>query len=159
MILVLNQIKHDIQLKTFLANNLPVFPGYPQEISQIIINLLTNAKDAIQEKGLNSTEGIVEICTEYEPDFNFVVLIIKDNGCGISKKHLQRIYDPFYTTKPIGKGTGLGLNIVHKIVAKHEGKISVNSQKNIGTEFSISFPVLRKISIKKSFSSSDSTVM
>jgi len=156
LLLVCNQIKHDLVIKTDLAANLPTFPGSEQEISQVIINLLTNARDAIKENGLAPSEGFVEIVTAQDPENKHLILKIRDNGCGISQKHINKIYDPFFTTKAVGKGTGLGLNIVYKLVTHHEGKIDVESHKKIGTVFTITLPYDRKMPDKLNFSISDS---
>lgn len=156
LLLINNQIKHDLVIKTNLTANLPTFPGSEQEISQIIINLLTNAKDAIKEKGLSAEEGLVEIISTADFVNHNLILQIKDNGCGIPQKHLNKIYDPFFTTKAVGKGTGLGLNIVYKLVTHHEGKVEVESHKKTGTVFTIILPYDRKMPEKLSFSISDS---
>jgi signal transduction histidine kinase len=68
---------------------------------------------------------------------------ISDQGMGIPQKYLNQIFDPFFTTKKPGEGTGLGLNIVYRIVTKHEGTINVESKEQVGTTFTIRFPIRR----------------
>jgi two-component system NtrC family sensor kinase len=70
---------------------------------------------------------------------------VSDNGMGISPKYLNQIFDPFFTTKNPGEGTGLGLNIVYRIVTKYEGTIDVESKVNVGTTFTVKFPIRRDL--------------
>lgn len=130
-IAILASYTNDIKLdKKF--SELPPIKAKPEEIQQIFTNLLTNAVQAMDGKGkLNiSTEG----------RNGNVLAIIKDTGPGIPKEYLSKIYDPFFTTKEQGKGTGLGLNIVHQLVVKYGGKIDVSSREGKGTTFSLTFP-------------------
>ena len=75
---------------------------------------------------------------------DFVEIKVSDSGVGISPKYLNQIFDPFFTTKKIGEGTGLGLNIVYRIVTKHEGTIEIESTEGVGTTFTIKFPKWRE---------------
>jgi len=112
-----------------------VFPGIPNELEQVFTNLILNARDAIKASG---RKGKITIKTE---EVNGIVRIeVADNGTGIKKEHLARIFDPFYTTKDVGEGTGLGLTISSGIIEKHAGKISVASEEGQGTSFVILFP-------------------
>ena len=97
------------------------------------MNILMNACQAIENKGK------ITISTEIDND-NLVVKI-KDNGKGIKKENLNKIFDAGFTTKSVGVGTGLGLAISSKIIAKHNGTIRVLSEENKGTEFIITIPV------------------
>jgi PAS domain S-box-containing protein len=106
------------------------------EIQQVFTNLITNAFQAMDGKGgklVLSTRSIG----------NSVEVKVSDQGMGIPQKHLNQIFDPFFTTKKPGEGTGLGLNIVYRIVTKHEGTIDVESKEQIGTTFIIKFPIRR----------------
>jgi len=105
----------------------------PGEIQQVFVNLITNAFQA-----LNGKKGVVSLMTKASEDF--VEIKIKDNGIGIPEKHLNKIFDPFFTTKKVGEGTGLGLNIVYRIVTKYDGIINVESKEGVGTTFTIKFP-------------------
>jgi two-component system NtrC family sensor kinase len=106
------------------------------------MNVIGNAIDALEEvkKGDKGYSRTIWISTEVTAD-NTVTVKIRDNGPGIAAGCAQQIFDPFFTTKSIGKGTGLGLAISYQIVAKHQGKIEVNSQIGQGTEFVITLPV------------------
>ena len=104
------------------------------QISQLVMNIVLNAYDAMRDKG-----GTLLVSTRISGEE--VVLRFKDNGCGMDTETVSRIFDPFYTTKESGKGTGLGLAIVAQIVETHGGKIYVDSQPGEGTEFRIYIPL------------------
>jgi len=106
------------------------------EIQQVFTNLITNAFQAIDGKG-----GKLGLSTRLIEDW--VEVKVSDNGKGIPHKYLNHIFDPFFTTKNPGEGTGLGLNIVYRIVTKYEGTIDVESREQIGTTFTIKFPIRR----------------
>jgi signal transduction histidine kinase len=106
------------------------------EIQQVFTNLITNAFQAMDGKG-----GKLILSTKLFKDLVEVKVI--DNGMGIPKKYLNQIFDPFFTTKKIGEGTGLGLNIVYRIITKYEGTIDVESIEQVGTTFTIKFPARR----------------
>jgi signal transduction histidine kinase len=108
--------------------------GFPGQVDQVLMNLLTNAAQAIGEKG-----GTISLVARNHDDR--VLLTIADDGPGISKDILPRIFDPFFTTKDVGEGSGLGLSIVHGIIERHGGHIEVDSHPGQGTKFSISFPL------------------
>lgn len=103
------------------------------ELKQVFVNLLVNASHAIEQN------GIINVKT-YNDD-KYVYIEISDNGCGIPEENLHKIFDPFFTTKPIGKGSGLGLWISATIISKHNGEITVKSQKDVGTTFTIKLPI------------------
>lgn len=102
------------------------------QISQLILNLIINAFQAMADG------GTLTIATSY--DEKWVNILVSDTGCGIPKEHLQRIYDPFFTTKESGKGTGLGLAIAAQVVEDHKGTINVRSEQGKGTSFLVSIP-------------------
>jgi PAS domain S-box-containing protein len=108
------------------------------EIQQVFSNLITNAFQAINGKG-----GMLTLATR--PFQDSVEVKVSDNGMGISPKYLNQIFDPFFTTKNPGEGTGLGLNIVYRIVTKYEGTIDVESKVNVGTTFTVKFPIRRDL--------------
>jgi PAS domain S-box-containing protein len=124
--------------------------GDPTQINQILINLSTNAADAIGGAG-----GILDVSLEnieiagQNPELNlepgrYVKLTISDTGVGISAAHMDRIFDPYYTTKEVGRGTGMGLAVVHGIMETHRGKIKVSSQPAKGTAFEIFFRAIEE---------------
>lgn len=125
-----------IEVKKELAANLPRLLGNPNQIQQIIINLANNALDAM------GNQGTLTIRTDVQrtPPRSWVCLSIADTGCGIPSEEIPRIFEPFYTTKPPGKGTGLGLGLVHEIVQKHSGMIEVKSRSG-QTQFHVKFPI------------------
>jgi len=130
-IAILTTYNNDIKMEKNYSDIQPI-KAKPEEIQQIFINLLANAVQAMEGK------GELKITT-LQQNGN-VIAKIKDNGPGISEEYMSKIYDPFFTTKEQGKGTGLGLNIVHQLVAKYGGKIDVSSRINKGTTFSLTFP-------------------
>ncbi|MCJ7603291.1 MAG: ATP-binding protein, partial [Desulfobulbaceae bacterium] len=113
--------------------DIPAIRCYPNQLAQVFMNLLVNAAHAIEK------QGEIHIRTFTENDLIFVS--ITDTGCGISPDNQKKIFDPFFTTKEAGVGTGLGLSIVSEIVARHGGKISVESEVGKGSTFTISIPV------------------
>ena len=108
----------------------------PGELQQVFTNLVTNAFQAMNGKG-----GALILSTRSLKDM--VEIKVSDNGMGIPQKYINKIFDPFFTTKKIGEGTGLGLNIVYRIVTKYEGTIDVESKEGVGTTFTIKFPIRR----------------
>jgi signal transduction histidine kinase len=116
-----------------LSTNLPEITADPAQINQVLINLVVNAVQAMEEGGTLSVD------TLYESDF--VYLTVTDTGSGISPEMKKKIFIPFYTTKDIGEGTGLGLAVVHGIVRSHGGSIEIDSQLEEGTKFIIRLPI------------------
>jgi len=108
--------------------------GIPSRLCQVFINLIKNAIDAIGDK-----EGLIVIETS-NINHEFIKCSIKDNGEGIESQFIKDIFKPFFTTKPQGKGIGLGLFIVYEIVTEHNGTIEVESQKGKGSTFILKFP-------------------
>ena len=121
-----------------LEENLPDIPVDKGQLQQVFLNLLSNAEAAIKEA---HRPGAITVATQRVN--NHINITFSDNGCGIKKQVMPRIFDPFFTTKEIGKGTGLGLSICYSIIVKHGGKISVKSQVNEGTTFTIRMPIIQ----------------
>jgi len=119
------------------------------QINQVMINLCTNAAHAMEDTGGVMTIGIQNIYLDqisaavypHLPPGNYVKLTVSDTGPGIDPEIKNRIFDPYFTTKEVGKGSGIGLSVVHGIVKNHNGAISVDSKFGKGTTFSILFPV------------------
>jgi len=114
----------------------------PQEIGRVFLNLITNAFYVVAEKKkqlANGYEPTVTVTTKKESDK--VVVSVKDNGSGIPKKVLDKIFQPFFTTKPTGQGTGLGLSLSYDIVKAHSGEIKVKTKDGEGSEFVIQLPI------------------
>ena len=137
----------DVEFK--LADNLKMVNADPAQLKQVLVNLAVNAKDAMPEGGklLIETQGVrldQEFCKRYaevKPG-HYVLFSISDTGHGMGKETLEYIFDPFYTTKEVGKGTGLGLAIVYGIIKNHEGYITCYSRPEVGTTFRIYLPTI-----------------
>jgi len=119
----------------------------PVQIQQMMVNLCINARDAIGDKGsidliVSNHSAVQETCDSCHESFSgtFVNLSVTDTGDGMSPETIRHIFDPFFTTKDVGKGTGMGLSMVHGIVHGHGGHIRVTSNPGKGTEFRISLP-------------------
>jgi two-component system, NtrC family, sensor kinase len=123
------------------CGNIPEVLCNVGELSQAFLNLIVNAAHALADAGRNSESGWIKIRTQFAD--NSVELTFEDNGCGIPEDLLSKIYDPFFTTKEIGRGSGQGLAIARSIIVdKHEGSIGVVSSPGIGTCFTLRLPVL-----------------
>ena len=108
------------------------------EIQQVFVNLLKNAAEAVSERHGDDGEGVVQVRAGRTGEQ--VWASVSDNGVGIHEEKLGVIFDPFYTTKPPGKGTGLGLNVVYRILTKYRGTIQVESHLGEGTTFTLRLP-------------------
>lgn len=141
---------HAIEVKLSIQRNMPEVIGEPSQIEQVLLNLVGNARDAMDEKesrlvGAESRGRYrkrLEIGLERQGNHE-VRLWIADNGIGMNDSVCEHIFQPFWTTKSIGKGTGLGLSISYGIIAKHGGRIEVDSIPGEGTTFSIYLPMVR----------------
>jgi signal transduction histidine kinase len=126
-----NELKHRCKLEKRLGKLQPII-CHPQQINQVILNLLMNSVEAVGD------DGRITITTASEN--SGVRLEIADNGSGIPEEIIDKIFNPFFTTKEVGKGTGLGLHIVYGIINKHGGRIEVKSEVGKGTNFIIRLP-------------------
>jgi signal transduction histidine kinase len=109
--------------------------GNAIQLEQVFINLLTNARDALEA----SPQKTIRIATE--SDGEEIRIAFADTGSGIAPEVEQRIFDPFFTTKEVGTGTGLGLSITYSIVKEHGGEITISSEPGGGARFLIALPV------------------
>ena len=130
-----NKIKHGLELELELEDVPEIF-CYPSELNQVWTNLIHNSIQAMEEKGkleisLRKIGGNIEIK-------------ITDNGCGIPEEIKDKIFDPLFTTKPSGMGSGLGLDIVKRIIERHDGTISVESIAGEGSSFTVTLPIKQK---------------
>lgn len=121
-----------------LDAKLPNIQGIPDAIEELLVNLISNARDAMGDK-----KGNIIISTRIF-DKDHVELEITDEGIGIPDEYLAKIFTPFFTTKPVGKGTGLGMVIVMNAVEEHDGRLMIKSELNKGTTFTIILPILHK---------------
>ena len=123
----------------------------PVEIQQILMNLATNASLAMQQKGGTMEMSLTDI--NFEPDSpvfgtdvspgEYVQLMVKDTGTGMSPDVMKRVFEPFFTTREVGKGTGMGLAVVYGIVKDLQGTITVESELGVGSTFSVLLPKVR----------------
>jgi len=134
--LVQHQLKDHIRVHRHYGD-IPPVECYPNQINQVFMNLLVNAIQAIEGQG--------DIFITTSAQGSEVVVEIRDTGCGIPAEHLDRIFDPGFTTKGVKVGTGLGLSIVHRIIQDHHGRVEVHSKENEGTTFRIYLPVRRAV--------------
>jgi two-component system, NtrC family, sensor kinase len=152
LLILHNRIKYSVELvKNY--GELPLVPCYSGQLSQVFMNIISNALDALLERAAEEKEhgnseknwrAKITITTELVEiqQKTWVAIRIADNGPGIPMEIQERIFETFFTTKPVGKGTGLGLAISHQIVVeKHAGKLNLRSQPGKGTQFEILLPL------------------
>jgi signal transduction histidine kinase len=126
--------KNGLTLTVNLYEGLPTVPGDEAQLKQVLLNILANSMDAI--KG----EGEVTITTHPEND-NTVNLSVEDTGCGIPPENMDKLFSPFFTTKPVGQGIGINLAACYSIVREHHGVIEVASEVGLGTHFTVKLPL------------------
>ncbi len=125
-------------METHFDPNLPKIDIIPQDIGRVILNLINNAFYVVNEKSKQSIAGYeptVEVSTKKEG--NKVLIAVRDNGDGIPQKVLDKIFQPFFTTKPTGQGTGLGLSLSYDIVKAHGGELKVETKEGEGSTFTV----------------------
>jgi len=135
-----NEWKYVADLKTDFDLNIPLFECYGGELSQVILNIIVNASHAIEESLESGGKGAINIKTTKNE--NDIEIRISDTGPGIPEEIQKKIFSPFFTTKAVGKGTGQGLAIAHRIIVeRHGGNISLKTKKGEGTVFIITLPL------------------
>ncbi len=146
-------LRDGVQLREELAPNLPAVSGDKSMLEQVVMNLVVNARDALPGGGVivvrTADVRIAEGASPVEDEESagaglapgrYVCLSVEDTGCGIDAVDLPRVFEPFYTTKPEGQGTGLGLAVVYGVVQQHLGQVAVDSRKGQGTTFRVFLP-------------------
>lgn len=130
----IKQFTNSFNLK--LGKNLPVAKGDPQQIEQVIINIIQNSLYSLPDK----SSGVC-VSSLFDKKSDTLKIIIMDEGIGIKKETLNRIIEPFFTTRVDSGGTGLGLYISHSIIREHKGSLDIESEPGKGTEVCVSLPV------------------
>ena len=150
MIVLRASISKDIDIRQEIDFDLPLISADPSQIYQVILNLCTNAVQSMQERGelwirLNRPKHNQLRHEQKQVTEEFLCLSVQDNGCGMDAATIERIYEPFFTTKEKGeqRGTGLGLSIVSNVVKQHRGYLEVESDPGVGTIFRVYFPILK----------------
>ncbi|MFA9217017.1 MAG: ATP-binding protein [Sphingomonadaceae bacterium] len=133
--IVANEIKYRAELVKEYGD-IPLIDCLPSQINQVVMNLVVNAAHA-----MGAQRGQITLRTGRSADGEKVWFTVSDNGSGIAPDVLPRIFDPFYTTKPVGHGTGLGLSLAYGIVQRHGGSIDVDTELGRGTTFRVELPV------------------
>ncbi len=145
-------LMEDIELNTIVPDDDITIMADISQIEQILLNLASNANDAMPRGGMLTIEvkeielkNIFVDGYDYIESGRYAFISVADTGTGISEKTRNKIFEPFFTTKEVGKGTGLGLSIVHGIVDQHHGYITVDSKPQCGTVFNIYFPIVKMV--------------
>jgi C4-dicarboxylate-specific signal transduction histidine kinase len=143
-------VKHTVRLRALasrssgievhmkLDESNPRVRGDEQKLQQVLLNLLVNAEAAMQ------TTQVRHLSITTQRKQRAVHIIVSDTGHGMTPAVSERVFEPFFTTKPPGEGTGLGLSVSYGIIQAHEGTISVESTPNVGTTFTLVFPLYRE---------------
>ena len=147
LMLIQSSINPRIQLIRAYGDNIPKIFCYPGLLNQIFMNLLVNAIYSVdltfeeESEFSRKTSPMVRIETSYQSESEQVTILIQDNGKGIAPEHLTKVFDPGFTTKGMGIGTGLGLALCYRIIEKHHGRICVESKVNEGASFYVILPL------------------
>lgn len=141
LLLLKPQIKDRIEIIT-TYEDLPDILVFPAKLSQVFMNIISNAIDAVLENNNRAESAVIRIHTKKQNDK--ISIEITDTGSGIPYEITNKIFDPFFTTKKVGKGTGLGLSISYGIIAEHNGRIFAKNNENKGTTFTIELPIITK---------------
>lgn len=128
--------KHVRNVTVELGNDLPYVAGKSQQIEQVVINLVTNALHAVAENG-----GGIRVATSCDRAKRLVTITVQDNGVGMTKEELERVAEPFFTTRSVQGGTGLGVSISLSIVREHNGTLTYDSEPGEGTTATVRLPV------------------
>lgn len=153
--LLQRSIPKNIEIAINLKENLPEITADPSQIQQVIMNLAVNARDAMPDGGRLTIEtSMVGAENGAANDTlvdkgGFIKLSVSDTGIGMDTETQRKIFDPFFTTKETGKGTGLGLYIVHSVISNHGGYINLYSEPNKGTRFNIYLPITKEMGVEE----------
>jgi signal transduction histidine kinase len=134
----------NFKLQREFDSQLPTTIGDAQQLSQVFINLIINASDAMEAIG----KGTLTVGTRYDREQTSVVGFVEDTGTGIPKGIIDKVLQPYFTTKPKGKGTGLGMAIVRSIIESHNGHLHISSTEGVGTRIEFSLPIAQNPDVK-----------
>jgi signal transduction histidine kinase len=140
LIIVNNLLNSSIQVRKEYAQPIPLIECYPGKLNQVFLNIISNAIHAVRQKHGDSGKGMIIIRTKAFEDK--VLIEIEDNGVGMDEQTQRKIYEPFFTTKEVGEGTGLGMSIVYNTIKKHNGVIKLISVLGEGAKFIIELPIV-----------------
>jgi PAS domain S-box-containing protein len=129
--------KHDVKITRELAEDLPEIEAHFSKLEQVIANLLVNAAHAVKGR----EDGRIVVSTRYVERLDAVLVSVEDNGAGITRDAMDRLFDPFFTTRRSDGGTGLGLSVSHGLIEEHNGILGVLSKPGVGSRFTIFLPV------------------
>jgi PAS domain S-box-containing protein len=132
----------NIEISTNLSTALPWVNVDPDQITQVLTNLIVNAEHALRQK---EDGRRLRITSGYSDDSDHVVIKVKDNGPGVPNEIRRRIFEPFFTTKEVGEGTGIGLALCHRLIETNGGKIKLFSQPGRGASFTIRLPIATRV--------------
>ena len=130
-----NKLKNKAEIHKEYMENVPKIEAFGGQLNQVFMNILDNAAGAIQDK------GDIWIRIKKDNTGKNLIMEIEDNGSGMDEETTRKVFNPFFTTKPVGQGTGLGMSITYKIIKNHQGDIKVESKKGVGTKFIIRLPI------------------
>ena len=135
-------LDHGISIERHLSKDLPSVSGNSSQLEQVFLNLISNARDAIDDSASSRKELIITSGLVRDNGTSSVEVRVKDTGVGIPPDKLNKIFEPFFSTKPVGKGTGLGLSLCFGIIEAHKGRIEINSRPGEGTEVKVLIPAI-----------------
>jgi two-component system, NtrC family, sensor kinase len=138
-----NQVKYVATIEKNYQH-IPPCNVVPAQLTQVFLNLIVNAAQAMKDKLKDGNNSMETLVLSIKSDETHAIVEVKDSGSGIKTEHLNKIFEPYFTTKAVGEGTGLGLHIAYNIVKAHEGEIEVESVLGVGTTFMVKIPFVRK---------------
>ncbi|MFN8144162.1 MAG: tetratricopeptide repeat protein [Bacteroidia bacterium] len=136
-----NKNNFNCTIRKDFQENIPAIHIIPQDIHRALINIFNNAFDTLVEKQKSEPTFLPEIIIGTEQKEKTIIVSVKDNGMGIAANQMEKIFQPFYTTKPAGQGTGLGLSLAYELIKAHDGEISIQSEQGKGSTVRITLPI------------------
>jgi methyl-accepting chemotaxis protein len=136
-------LNHNVSVVKKLSEDLPEVLGDSNQLEQVFLNLISNARDAMDTPGCQKKELTIRSYINEDEEVPMVAVSIKDTGIGIPEKNLDKVFEPFFSTKPVGKGTGLGLSLCFGIIEAHGGRLEIKSKHFKWTEVKVLLPVVK----------------